>query len=120
MAPVAVGALMIMAPEASFGSAARADAASSAVRDVLGTTVAGIRIDSVCFGVAAAGVAGAIFSSDGAISFDGFDAAGLIAVGVCAAHAGSVRPMMTKPNPNIRIVFMPLVVKTTHSGAPYA
>ena len=105
---------MILAPEASFGSAARADAASSAVRDVLGTTAAGIRADSVWFGADVAGAAGTIFSSDGAISFDGFDDAGLIAVGVSAAHADNVRPTITKPNPNDRMAFMPLVVKTTN------
>jgi hypothetical protein len=79
------------------------------VGDAPGATTAGSSADSFCFGADAAGATGAIFSSDGAMSFNGLDDAGLIAVDVLVAHADNVMHKKTKPNRNNRMVFMPSV-----------
>ncbi len=99
LAPVPAGALMISAPDASFGSAARA-AAASGVRDSAGAGVAGCRADSFCFGSDASGLLGAILSSDGEISFKDCDDDGFIDVGVSAANAGKAQLAMTNPTAN--------------------
>jgi len=103
---------MIIAPEGSFGSAARA-AASSGVRDAAGAGFAGGRADFSCLGSDASGFVGAILSSDGAISFKDFDDGGFISVGVSAAHADKAKPAMTKPIPSDRTIFMLLFIKST-------
>jgi len=98
---------MVIAPaEGSFGSAARACAASSGVR---GSTSAGLddgRGDSVCVGADASGVVGAILSSDGEISFKGCSAGGLIAGVVSAVRAGKAKAAATKATPSVRMVLM--------------
>jgi len=106
---------MISAPEGSFGSAARAAAASSGVRDSPGAGFAGGRADSFCIGSDASGFVGAVLSSDGEISFNGRDDGGFIAVGVSAAHADKAKPAMTKPTPNDRMMLMLLFIKQAQS-----
>ena len=96
---------MMSAPEGSFGSAARA-AASSGVRDSAGAGFAPGRADSFYFGSDASGFAGAILSSDGAISFKGCDDGGFIGVGVSAAHADKAKLAMTKSTPSDRTMLM--------------
>ena len=71
---------MMPAPEESFGSAARAVAPSSGVRDSARAGTAGSCADSFGLGVDASGLAGTIFISGGAISSHVTDAGGAIAV----------------------------------------
>ena len=65
---------MMPTPEESLGSAARAVAFSSSVRDSARAGSTGGCADSFCFGADDVGFAGTIFSSDGAISFHVFEA----------------------------------------------
>ena len=99
------GPLMIIAPaEGSFGSAARACAASSGVRDSASAGFAGDRADSVSLGADAPGVIGASLSSDGEISLKGCDDCRLIVVTVSVAHAESAKPATTKHITNDRMM----------------
>ena len=97
---------MISAPEGSFGSAARF-VASCGVPDAAGAGCA----DSFCFGSDAPGFVGAIFSSDGAISFKDCDDGEFIVVGVSEAHADKANAAMTKPSANDRMMLMLLFIK---------
>jgi hypothetical protein len=85
------------------------------VPDSAGAGVAGGRADSFCFGSDASGFAGAILSSDGAISFKRCDDGGFIVVEVSAAIADKAKPAMTKPTPNDRTMVMLLFIKQAQS-----
>ena len=106
---------MMIAPEGSFGSAARADAASSGVRDSASPGFAGGRAEFVCFGAGASGFAGAILSSDGAISFQDCDVGGFFVVGVSPAHADKANAATTKLNPSDRTTLIRHFIKRVAS-----
>jgi len=103
---------MMMAPaEGSFGSAARACAASSGVRDSARAGFAGRRADSVSFGADASGVIGDILSSDGETSLKGCDDSRLLVVTVSVAQADNAKPATMKHIPSDRMMLTLLYLK---------